>query len=36
VTHVFQAIQNLRNGVSDVRCVSTWKPSRSISASSAD
>ena len=34
VTQVFQAIQNLRNGVSEVRCVSTRKPSRSISARS--
>ncbi|MNC95519.1 hypothetical protein D3C83_126670 [compost metagenome] len=34
VTQVFHAIQNLRNGVSDVRWVRTWKPSRSISASS--
>jgi len=34
-THVFQAIQNLRSGVSDVRRSRTLKPSRSISASSA-
>ena len=34
-THVFQAIQNLRSGVKDVRWVSTRKPSLSISASSA-
>ena len=33
--HVFQAIQNLRTGVSDVRCARTRKPSRSISSSSA-
>jgi len=32
--HVFQAIQNLRSGVSEVRCVRTRKPSRSISSSS--
>ena len=35
LTQVFQASQNLRNGVSEVRCVSTWKPSRSTSASVA-
>ncbi len=35
LTHVFQAIQNLRSGVSEMRCVSTRKPSRSISSSSA-
>ena len=34
VIQVFHAIQNLRSGVSEVRCVSTRKPSRSISASS--
>jgi hypothetical protein len=34
VTHVFQAIQNLRSGVREVRCVRTRKPSRSISSSS--
>ncbi len=34
-THVFQASQSLRRGVSEVRCRSTWKPSRSISVSSA-
>ena len=34
VTQVFQAIQNLRKGVSEVRCVSTRNPSRSISARS--
>lgn len=33
-THVFQASQSLRSGVSEVRWLSTWKPSRSISASS--
>ena len=33
VTHVFQAIQSLRSGVSEVRWVSTLKPSRSISSS---
>ncbi len=35
VIQVFHAIQNLRSGVSEVRCVSTRKPSRSISSSSA-
>ena len=34
VIQVFHAIQNLRSGVSEVRCVSTLKPSRSISTSS--
>src|SRR5208282_230456 len=34
VTHVFQAIQSLRIGVSEVRCVSTWQPSARISSSS--
>jgi hypothetical protein len=35
VIHVFQAIHNFRSGVSEVRCVSTRKPSRSISSRSA-
>ena len=34
VTQVFQAIQNLRSGVSEVRWVRTRNPSRSISSSS--
>ena len=34
VTQVFHAIQNLRNGVSDVRWARTLKPSRSISTRS--
>src|SRR5262245_28886050 len=34
LTHVFQASQNLRSGVREVRCVRTWNPSRSISVSS--
>src|SRR5258708_34925136 len=32
--HVRHAIQNLRSGVSEVRCVRTWKPPRWISSSS--
>ena len=34
-THVFQAIQNFRSGVKEVRWVRTRKPSLSISSSSA-